>query len=79
MLPSPQPRLMEFFGSRRTQKVNCLPIEAPLARIYKRSGFCIFVKSSNSQFTPLFVGLRSRTYCWVGTNLLALFKGEDIS
>ena len=62
MLPSPQPSIMELFGSRRMQKVNCLPIEAPLARIYKRWGFCIFVKSSNLQFMLPFVGLCSRTY-----------------
>ena len=47
MLPSPQPSIMELFGCRRMQRVNCLPIEAPLVRIYKRWGFCIFVKSSN--------------------------------
>ena len=63
MLPSPQLSIIKFFGARRMQKVNCLPIAVPLARIYKHWGFCIFVKSSNLQFMVPFVGLRSRTYC----------------
>ena len=37
------------------QNVNCLPMEAPLARSYKRWGFCIFVKISNLQFMVPFV------------------------
>ena len=53
---------MELFGPRRMQKVNCLPIEAPLARSYKRWGFCIFFKSSNLECMVPFVGGRSPTY-----------------
>ena len=57
------------------QKVNCLPVEAPLALSYKRWGLCNFMKSGNLEFMLPFVGGGSPTY---RTNRLARLKASVV-
>ena len=61
MLPGCQPSIFELFGRRRMQKVNSLPVEAPLAQTSMRWGFCSFVKTGNFEFMLPFVRGRSPT------------------
>ena len=79
MLPGCQPSIFELFGPRRMQKVNSLPVEAPLARTSMRWGFCSVVKTVHFEFMHPFVGGRSPAYRGVGTNRWALLKAEDTS
>ena len=48
------PNIFEYFGPRRVQKVNSLPVEAPLALSLWR--FCIFDENGSFRFVCPSVG-----------------------